>query len=330
MQTRPLLVAVLVTALLASALAIPAARHAVGDAWSAVGPVRSADTSSGTSRPEAAEVRGTDVEAGARGFTLAAKPVTIDGETEFAAWALLNRTTGVVQGSSNLSDTNSTESMIKVWVVADYLRRLGDADPTPELLGQASAAIRDSDNAATEALFRLGGGAAVIDRLITMCRLADTHAVIPSGKTTVWWSYTQMSARDAVQMAECVANGTAAGPRWTEWVLDEMSAVRGTTAAADQHDGYGGGRWGIIDGLPAELVTQQRISIKNGWTMLYADGLWHVNCLAVTTDWALAVLLRYPGTAGLEHGARLCASVAEQLVTPRDGQTGGPHGSTVH
>ncbi|BCB81037.1 serine hydrolase [Phytohabitans flavus] len=237
--------------------------------------------------------------------TLAAGPVevSVDG---FAAWALLDRQTGAIAGSDNMTATSSTESMIKIWLVADYLRRT--PEPSTERLAQASAAIRDSDNDAAQSLYLAGGGDEVVQRMISMCGMTET-SIGRSG----WWSYTQMSPRDAVRLGECVKNGTAAGPKWTAWVLNEMTLVRGTTATKDQHEKSAGGRWGIIDGLPDEIV-QQGVAIKNGWTSIWADGNWHVNCLAVADDWVLAIMLRYPAEHGLDYGANVCRTITEQLV----------------
>jgi hypothetical protein len=85
----------------------------------------------------------------------------------------------------------------------------------------------------------------------------------------------------------------------------------------DQRQRSGGGRWGIIDGLPESITSQGPVSIKNGWTQLDYDGNWHVNCLAVTDRWSLAVMMRYPASSSLSYGAKVCASVATQLVTPQ-------------
>jgi hypothetical protein len=251
--------------------------------------------------------------------TLVSAPVKAQGMDGFFSWALLDRASGEISGAKNMSKTSSTESMIKIWLVSDYLRQLGDAEPSAERKRQASIAIRDSDDFAAESLYRLGGRGAVIDRMIKLCRLTDTRPGAPAGSAGVWWSYTQMSPRDAVRLGECVKNGTAAGPRWTDWVLTEMTKVRGSTARKDQQRTRGGGRWGIIDGLPKELLAQNPVAIKNGWTLINADGLWHLNCLAVTDDWALAVMMRYRGARGLDHGADTCASVATQLVSARPG-----------
>jgi hypothetical protein len=242
--------------------------------------------------------------------TLKAQPVsvTVDG---FFSWALMDRKTGAIAGDKKtISATNSTESMVKAWIVSDYLRQVAALGKTPTAtrLDQATRAIRDSDDKAAQSLYAAVGGNAVIYRLIKICGLTDTK--VYSG----WWSRTQISARDAVRMGNCIADGRAAGPKWTKWVLATMQKVRGTTAAADQHATTGGGRWGIIDGLPKEII-QQGVSIKNGWTPI-KDGLWHVNCLAIGPGWVLAVLMRYPISKGLKYGASVCASVAKQLVVP--------------
>jgi hypothetical protein len=252
--------------------------------------------------------------------TLAAGPVTVDvGKGHYFAWALLDRQTGTISGSANsATSTNSTESMIKVWIVSDYLRRLGDKQPTAARLKQASTAIRDSNDDAANSLYNASGKTAVTRRMISMCGLTNTKVSTMAGYVG-WWSFTQMSAQDAVRLGECVKSGKAAGPKWTKWVLTEMTNVRGTTAKKDQQEKQGGGRWGIIDGLPKEILAQGPVSIKNGWTPLSYDGRWHVNCLAVTDDWVLAVQTRYPTKRGLDYGAAVCESVATQLVAPQVG-----------
>ncbi|MBQ0902597.1 hypothetical protein [Micromonospora sp. U21] len=260
--------------------------------------------------------------------TLAAGPVSVTFKGEFFSWALLDRQTGKISGSSNMTSTSSTESMIKAWIVSDYLRQLGDKEPSAGLKKSASAAIRDSNDDAANAVYKAAGGSyavpaggqpgPVIKRAISICGLTDTkRGNVP--KYEGFWSFTRMSPRDAVRLGDCIADGKAAGPKWTKWVLSEMSKVQGTTAAKDQKTKSGGGRWGIINGLPKSITAQGPVSIKNGWTELYYDGNWHVNCLAVNGKWSLAVMLRYPIKSGLDYGAQVCASVATQLVTPQPG-----------
>lgn len=250
--------------------------------------------------------------------TLADAPVSVPFKGEFFSWALMDRQIDTISGAENLTDTSSTESMIKVWFVADYLNQLGDETPSMRMRDAITTVIRDSDDDAANLLYREVGRSATIDRMISTCGLTDTKPGTVPGYIG-WWSFTQMSPRDAVRLGDCIADGTAAGPRWTELLLDEMSQVRGTTAADDQNARSGGGRWGIIDGLPESITSQGPISMKNGWTALNYDGNWHVNCLAVNDQWSLAVMMRYPQQSGLDYGAQTCASVATQLVTPQPG-----------
>ncbi|MER5332287.1 hypothetical protein [Micromonospora sp. NPDC002717] len=250
--------------------------------------------------------------------TLAAGPVSVNFKGEFFSWALMDRETGEISGAKNMTSTSSTESMIKSWFAADYLRQLGDKPVPAERKKQISAAIRNSDDDAANALYSAVGRAETIKRMTSICELTDTKPGNVPGYVG-WWSFTRMSPRDAVRLGDCIGDGTAAGPKWTNYLLDEMSKVKGTTAAKDQKARSGGGRWGIIDGLPQSILSQGPVSIKNGWTPLNYDGNWHVNCLAVTDKWSLAVMLRYPQKSGLDYGAQTCASVASQLVTPQPG-----------
>ena len=161
--------------------------------------------------------------------TLRARPVavTVPG---FVSWALLDRGTGRIDGSDNSTATNTTESMVKVWIVADLLRRADERGgrPDPDALERASLAIRDSNDDVAQNLYLAGGGDAVIARMIVTCGL--TESVVHPG----WWSMTLMTAADAVRLGACVADGRAAGRHWTPWVLNEMRNVRGGTAAVDQ------------------------------------------------------------------------------------------------
>ncbi|ATO15463.1 hypothetical protein CO540_17795 [Micromonospora sp. WMMA2032] len=246
--------------------------------------------------------------------TLADAPVSVNFKGEFFSWALMDRKTGRITGAKNMTSTNSTESMIKAWIVSDYLRQLGDKPLSAQRRQQVVTAIRDSNDNAAESLYNAGKRRPVLERMIKVCKLTDTKLESTSAK----WAYTQMSPRDAVRMGTCIGDGRAAGPKWTDFVLSEMTKVRG--GVKDQKSvTVQGGRWGIIDGLPASVKAQGPVSIKNGFTMLWADVQWHVNCLAITDDWTLSVMMRYPQKNGLDYGAKVCASVATQLVTPQPG-----------
>ena len=228
---------------------------------------------------------------------------------DFAGWALLDRRTGDIVGSDNAdSGRSSSESMIKPWIAADYLRRLAERreEPTKAALAELNLMIVDSNDGLTEKYYVTGGGDAVIRRLITTCGLKSV--AIESYR----WALTGLTSQDAVRYGACLADGRAAGPKWTQWILDAMRRVRGGVEA-QRSAAVQGGRWGIIDGLPPELAKQT--AIKNGWTL--RDGRWHINCLAVHDEWVLNVMMRRPGS--LADAATGCADVAEQLVTPKPG-----------
>ncbi|MFE9202628.1 hypothetical protein [Micromonospora sp. NPDC007230] len=304
MRHRVIMVLAIVTVLLGGVMLVPAAyaRLSGGDAIAGLGGIGGGD-----------KVPAPEPTAPAKP-TLAAAPVSVNFTGEFFSWALMDRKTGEISGAKNMTETNSTESMIKAWIVSDYLRQLGNKPLTTQRKQQVVTAIRDSNDVAAEALYNAGGRRPVLERLIKMCKLTDT-TIEP---TRAKWAYTKMSPRDAVRMGDCIGDGTAAGKKWTKFVLSEMTKVRG--GVEDQKSTtVQGGRWGIIDGLPDSITSQQPVSIKNGFTMLWADVQWHVNCLAITDDWTLTVMMRYPQKAGLEYGAKVCASVATQLVTPQPG-----------
>jgi hypothetical protein len=241
--------------------------------------------------------------------TLRASAVaTPTGLYEFG-WAFLDRRTNQLAGSAN-KDTmaNTTESMVKAWLAADYLGRLGTQQPTQQALDEIADMIENSNDVVADKYYGLDGSGASIQRLVKTCGLSNTS---PDSQG---WSYTLMTPADAARYGECIGDGRAAGATWTPWLLDKMRHVQGgvkdQTSATKQ-----GGHWGILDGLPASLVPD--VAIKNGWTYIYADPRWHINCLAVHPDWVLTVEMQFAGsqtTTGLQRGADVCASVARQLV----------------
>jgi hypothetical protein len=215
-------------------------------------------------------------------------PVTVNA-TGFWSWTVLDRRTGTMAGSSNAGTTQRTASMIKAWLASDYLRR--NPNPSKSNLSQLTTMIRNSDNAAASYFWGLDGKSASISRLVQICGLTDSKAYID-------WASTLVSARDAARMGACIADGRAAGSKWTDWVLNEMRNV-----AKDQ-------KFGITPALPA--AEQAGTAVKNGW-IARSDGKWHVNCLAIGTDWVLSVLTVYPTSKGEAYGHDICSSVTKQL-----------------
>lgn len=218
----------------------------------------------------------------------------------FLSWAYLDRRDGTVTGAPNMTNTTDSASMIKAWLVADYLRRSAERGEQPPAadLTDLEAMIRDSDNAAADRIVAtLGGPTGTIDRLATMCQLTETKA----GDV---WGATVISARDAVRMGACLADGRAAGAQWTPWVLEKMQRVRGE------------GDFGIRKAFPP--AAQATIAIKNGWALRTEDNAVHANCLAIGDTWVLAVVQRYPSTgdfaADMAHVDAVCQNVVRALT----------------
>jgi hypothetical protein len=228
--------------------------------------------------------------------------VTVPSDVSFLGWAFIDQRTGEITGNENYDKVNTMASMIKAWIAADFLRTQSEAGSAPSTsrLHEVSIMIRDSDNAAATDLYAVNGASQSIARLIDICGLTETKA----GSR---WSLTELSARDAARMGLCIANGKAAGPKWTNWLLNEMRNVRGE------------GDYGIRKAFPADQ--QKKIAIKNGWFPRPGtagswpeDGNWHMNCLAIGDIWVLAVEMRFPNTNTFDHGKAICQSVAEQLL----------------
>ena len=259
------------------------------------------------------------------------KPAT--GASAFFGWSLLDTKTGKIVGhSANAAHgTNFTESMIKVWIAADYLSRLTTVKrkPTTAELTDLKNMIIHSDDVIAQRYYhksvgKLAGYNAVIKRLNSVCGLHTT--IYKSG----WWSYTRMTPDDAARLGYCIANGTAAGP-YTSNLLGWMRDVTGTVDDQDYPEAYGpkattgGGRWGIVDGLPDSLAAQA--AMKNGWEP-DSGGEWNISCLAIIGDNVLTVMVKYPWKGGAGHtgdwryaanlsaGADACVSVARQLTQP--------------
>jgi hypothetical protein len=255
--------------------------------------------------PSGGETATPTVTASPFALVLPADPGSITiSNTSFYGWSLLDRRTNKTIGSENAeTEWNTTESMIKPWIVADYLRERYDEseEPTPDELDELTLVIEDSNDPLAEKYYQLGGADELIGRLADICGL--TNLII---EPTLWGN-TLMTPADAVRYGACLADGRAAGPQWTKWLLDTMRNVRGSVDEQDSGE-VQGGRWGIIDGLPEELA--QDTSIKNGWTA-YEDG-WHVNCLAIHPTFVLSVMMRT--YAELDEAAADCAGVAEDLV----------------
>ncbi|MEV4199830.1 serine hydrolase [Micromonospora globbae] len=214
-------------------------------------------------------------------------------------WAVLDRRTGEIIGSDTMDETSTTASLIKSWIVADYLRRADEKGQTPSdaKLADATRIIRDSDNTRAEQFYNTVGRSASIKRAISMCGLTDSSVAADGG-----WSRTALSPRDVARLGDCIADGKAAGPEWTDWLLDEMRQVRGT------------GDFGIRKAFPA--AERKQIAIKNGWIDRTREQEMHINCLAIGDTWTMGVMVRYPIDMGYDYGMKNCQKITEALLRP--------------
>lgn len=222
------------------------------------------------------------------------QPVTMNVKG-FWSWAYLDHATGQLYGSTPYT-TSDTASMAKAWVAADWLRRQAESNkqPSSTALAELSRMIRDSETTNTFKYHVQNGNLTSIKRMITLCGLTETKGTQNS------WSLTEMSARDVARLSKCIADGRAAGPKWTGWLLNEMRSVRGP------------GRFGPIEVLPPDV--QKTTAIKNGW-LARDDGQWHIACMAVGDGWSLAVMAHYPSSLGKDYGTKTCREVTKQLLT---------------
>lgn len=76
----------------------------------------------------------------------------------------------------------------------------------------------------------------------------------------------------------------------------------------------GAGDFGIRQAFPA--AQRRTIAIKNGWVERTKEQEYHVNCLAISGDWTMGVMTRYPIALGWDYGMTNCRRIAEQLRAP--------------
>ena len=226
----------------------------------------------------------------------AAKDLDLDIEGWYS-WSVLDRRTGEIIGSDNMDETSTTASLIKSWIVADYLRRADDAgqQPSGAKLAEATRIIRDSDNTLAEKFYNSVGRSPSIKRMVSICKTTDSSPAADGG-----WSRTNLSPRDTARLGACIKDGRAAGPKWTNWLLNEMRQVRGD------------GDFGIRKAFPA--AEQKTIAIKNGWVDRTREQEMHINCLAIGDNWTMGVMVRYPIGMGYEYGMKNCQKITEAVL----------------
>lgn len=210
------------------------------------------------------------------------------------SWSLVDTARDRRVGSANSgTERTNSESSIKAWIAADYLRVAhaeGRAVTSSEQ-ADIAAAVRRSDNAATQRLYHALGGDAMLRDLRAVCGVAVTTSA--SG----YWSLTQISAVDATRIFACVLRTAPGLPGGADLLTDLRNVDPG-------------GAFGIKAALPPTAT----VSVKNGWMPHSTTGEWNVNCVAAWDDYVLAVLTRYPVDRPLSYGADVCRDVTAAVV----------------
>ena len=210
------------------------------------------------------------------------------------SWSLVDTVRDRRVGSAN-SDTDRTnsESSIKAWIAADYLRVAHEEGRalTGAERADIAAAVRRSDNAAAGRLYRELGGDAILRHLRAVCGVAVATS------TPGYWSLTQISAVDATRIFACVLR-TAPGLPGGDDLLTDLRSV-------EPDDAFG---------IKAALPPTAAVALKNGWMPHTTTGQWNVNCVAAWDDYVLAVLTRYPVDRPLSYGADVCRDVTAAVV----------------
>ena len=182
---------------------------------------------------------------------------------------------------------------MKAWISADRLRVDSEAGRATSARDRAliDRAIRASDDAAAEELYRGLGADAVLRQLDQVCGVA----VSPSRRG--YWSYAQITAQNATDVLDCVLTKA---PTYREGKL-LVDALHGVNPD---------GRFGIPEALPPGTD----VAVKNGWTAHSATGQWNLNCVASWDHYTLAVLTRYPIGRGQDYGAGVCRDVTTKVL----------------
>jgi len=186
--------------------------------------------------------------------------------------SLFNQKTGRFYGLSEGDDPQYTASIVKVDILARWLRsyqRRGvdiprDIPYSVRFLMQRM--IQNSDNAAATALFHFGGGCDALTRFNQRIPMDETKVACES-QNYYGWGNTTTTAADQVRLMRVFAYGKprVLGPDARGYGLDLMQGVE-----ADQRFGISCGPWGDSCDPPdyAPPDPDVTVALKNGWKTL--------------------------------------------------------------
>ncbi|MFE0348792.1 serine hydrolase [Streptomyces griseoluteus] len=205
----------------------------------------------------------------------------------------------VLNGEDALYDT---ASIVKVDILATLLLQAQDAGRplTAQERALAEPMIRNSDNAATNLLWREIGGAPGLEAANKRMGLTSTKGG-PGPK----WGLTQTTASDQIRLLRCVFDGAATSNTNSPLNEDSRAYIRDlmTRVASDQ-------AWGV------SAASGSDHALKNGWLQRTTSGLWDVNSVGrITVDghrYLVAVLS--DGSSSMNDGISVVERAAREAM----------------
>jgi hypothetical protein len=168
----------------------------------------------------------------------------------WAGYVVYDRTARRVTVQRDAHRTVRSASVVKLFIVLDYLQRLGDRPVPAGDLALLRPMLRSSDDRAATALWTRGGQGAIVTRTVRRLKLADTAP--PPADKPGFWGYTAISAADIAKTYRYLFE--KAGARDRAFVLGELR--RATQCGTDRYDQY----FGIPRALPRPW------GVKQGWS----------------------------------------------------------------
>ncbi|HEV7536353.1 MAG TPA: serine hydrolase, partial [Acidimicrobiia bacterium] len=225
------------------------------------------------------------------------------GRAGTAGVALVDSTTGKVQGNADSGVVLRTASIVKVIIGMRLFARAREQHRglTANEQSDLQQMIRVSDNDAASRLWAALGGPAVIAWVRQVTGVRNTAP--PADPDS--WGFTTTTARDMAVILHDLARARGITAAHRDALLREMRQVTPSQ------------RWGV-----AAAVHHANPAVKNGWYPDTDQQVWRVLCTGIIDDgpranrWVIVVTTRYPVNLGQEYGEETCAGIAARALPP--------------
>ncbi|MEH3132941.1 MAG: tat pathway signal sequence [Mycolicibacterium neoaurum] len=216
-------------------------------------------------------------------------------------FVLRDRATGAKYRNANAATPIWTASTIKLAMVADLLSReqSGTVRLTATDREQMVAMLRNSDNAAADALWSEYGGAAnVFNANFPRYGMTGVRPQPGFGDVYPYWGFQKSTADDF----DALMN----------YVLDKLSPANSSAVVAEMQRVEGAQRWGVWGAGPAMAP-----GAKNGWSQ--EQGGWVVNSVGFAGPrqrYTLSIMNALGGEGGYDDGVETTTNLARILLSP--------------